>query len=466
MVIVFLSGYICIAMEHKLKIDKAAVALLMAGLMWILYIMTAPMSALLEHEPSFKEFLAHNPYLTSLSIIEQCKRFIVDFQLIEYLGDISSTLFFLIGAMTIVELIDANNGFNIITEKITTRSKRKLLYVITIIAFFMSSVLDNLTTSIVMVMLVKKLVPNYKERWIFGSMIIIAANSGGAWSPIGDVTTIMLWIKGRISSFPLITSLIIPSLISTIVPLFFISRMLKGNVEVIPKKQINEESSEIGKKESRIILIFGVLALLSVPVFKYITGLPPFIGVMFALAVIWIYTEILFSNSKFNNAHKNRVTNVIKRIDTTTILFFLGILLSVMSLQATGVLNMAGEFLNKMTQNVYVINIAIGTLSSIVDNVPLVAVAMGMYPIIDPSTLSTLSNPEFMQHFVMDGEFWQFLAYCSGVGGSMLIIGSAAGVVVMGLERIKFNWYLKYISLYAALGYLAGSASYIAIKAL
>ncbi len=466
MVIVFLTGYICIALEHKIKIDKAAVALLMAGLMWVLYILTAPLSAIVENAPAFKEFLAHNQHLMSLSLIEQCKRFIVEFQLIEYLGDISSTLFFLIGAMTIVELIDANNGFNIITEKINTKSKRKLLYIITVIAFFMSSVLDNLTTSIVMVMLVKKLVPNYKERWIFGSMIIIAANSGGAWSPIGDVTTIMLWIKGRVSSFPLITSLIVPSIISSAVPLIFISRMLKGNIEVVPKKNSNTQTSEIGKKESVIILFIGVLALLSVPVFKYFTGLPPFIGVLFALAIIWIYTEILFSNSKFNNVHKNRVTNVLKRIDTTTILFFLGILLSVMSLQATGVLNSVGEFLNEKTRNIYIIDIAIGALSSVVDNVPLVAVAMGMYPILDPAALSAVADPSFMQHFVMDGEFWQFLAYCSGVGGSMLIIGSAAGVVVMGLEKIKFNWYLKYISLYAALGYLAGAASYITIKAL
>jgi Na+/H+ antiporter NhaD/arsenite permease-like protein len=330
----------------------------------------------------------------------------------------------------------------------------------------MSSVLDNLTTSIVMVMLVKKLVPNYKERWIFGSMIIIAANSGGAWSPIGDVTTIMLWIKGRISSFPLITSLIIPSMISTLVPLLFISRLLKGNLENTVKRVPVAITADINKRESLIILIIGVLALLSVPVFKCFTGLPPFIGVLFALSLIWIYTEILFSKSKFNNVNKKRVTNVLKKIDTTTILFFLGILLSVMSLEATGVLNMAGEYLNGKTQNIYIIDMAIGALSSIVDNVPMVAVAMGMYPILDPAALSTVADPAFMQHFVMDGEFWQFLAYCSGVGGSMLIIGSAAGVVVMGLERIKFNWYFKYISLYAALGYLAGAASYILLKAL
>ncbi len=462
MVIVFIVGYVCIAMEHKIKIDKAAMALLMAGVMWVIYIVLTPLSASIENPSSFTEFITNNQHLKELSVLEQSRRFIVEFQLIEYLGDVSSTLFFLIGAMTIVELIDANNGFDIITRKIQTKDKRKLLWIIAGIAFVMSSVLDNLTTSIVMVMLVKKMIPNYKERWVFASMIIIAANSGGAWSPIGDVTTIMLWIKGRISSLPLIKSLLLPSLISTLVPLIFVTRLLKGGAQnVLKKATIAVKEDAIGKRESITILIIGVLALLFVPVFKYFTGLPPFIGVLTSLAIIWIYTEILFSRYRFNNSQKNRVTTVIKRIDTTTILFFLGILLSVMSLQATGVLNIVGNFLNEKTQNIYLIDMTIGALSSVVDNVPLVAVAMGMYPVIDPSALATMANPEFMQNFVMDGTFWQFLAYCSGVGGSMLIIGSAAGVVVMGLEKIRFNWYLKHISLLAFAGYIAGSLVYI-----
>jgi Na+/H+ antiporter NhaD/arsenite permease-like protein len=462
MVIVFIVGYVCIAMEHKIKIDKAAVALLMAGVMWVIYIVLTPLAASGENSISFAEFIANNQHLKDLSIIEQSRRFIVEFQLIEYLGDVSSTLFFLIGAMTIVELIDANNGFDIITRKIQTKDKRKLLWIIAGIAFVMSSVLDNLTTSIVMVMLVKKMIPNYKERWVFASMIIIAANSGGAWSPIGDVTTIMLWIKGRISSLPLIKSLLLPSLISTLVPLIFVTRLLKGGAQNVLKKAVTTVKEDaIGKRESITILVIGVLALLFVPVFKYFTGLPPFLGVLTSLAVIWIYTEILFSRARFKDSLKNRVTTVIKKIDTTTILFFLGILLSVLSLQATGFLNIVGNFLNEKTQNIYLIDITIGALSSVVDNVPLVAVAMGMYPVIDPTTLSTIANPEFMQNFVMDGTFWQFLAYCSGVGGSMLIIGSAAGVVVMGLEKIRFNWYLKHISLLALAGYVAGALTYI-----
>ncbi|PKP06452.1 MAG: sodium:proton antiporter [Bacteroidetes bacterium HGW-Bacteroidetes-5] len=465
MIIVFIVGYVCIAMEHKIKIDKAAVALLMAGVMWVIYIVLTPLAASGENSTSFAEFIANNQHLKDLSIIEQSRRFIVDFQLIEYLGDVSSTLFFLIGAMTIVELIDANHGFDIITRKIQTKDKRKLLWIIAGIAFVMSSVLDNLTTSIVMVMLVKKMIPNYKERWVFASMIIIAANSGGAWSPIGDVTTIMLWIKGRISSLPLIKSLLLPSLISTLVPLIFVTRLLKGGAQNVLKKAVTTVKEDaIGRRESITILVIGVLALLFVPVFKYFTGLPPFLGVLTSLAIIWIYTEILFSRARFKDSLKNRVTTVIKKIDTTTILFFLGILLSVLSLQATGVLNIVGNFLNEKTQNIYLIDMAIGALSSVVDNVPLVAVAMGMYPVIDPATLSTIANPEFMQNFVMDGTFWQFLAYCSGVGGSMLIIGSAAGVVVMGLEKIRFNWYLKHISLLAVAGYVAGALTYIAFN--
>ncbi|HBG23579.1 MAG: sodium:proton antiporter [Bacteroidetes bacterium GWF2_41_61] len=465
MIIVFIVGYVCIAMEHKIKIDKAAVALLMAGVMWVIYIVLTPLAASGENSTSFAEFIANNQHLKDLSIIEQSRRFIVDFQLIEYLGDVSSTLFFLIGAMTIVELIDANHGFDIITRKIQTKDKRKLLWIIAGIAFVMSSVLDNLTTSIVMVTLVKKMIPNYKERWVFASMIIIAANSGGAWSPIGDVTTIMLWIKGRISSLPLIKSLLLPSLISTLVPLIFVTRLLKGGAQNVLKKAVTTVKEDaIGRRESITILVIGVLALLFVPVFKYFTGLPPFLGVLTSLAIIWIYTEILFSRARFKDSLKNRVTTVIKKIDTTTILFFLGILLSVLSLQATGVLNIVGNFLNEKTQNIYLIDMAIGALSSVVDNVPLVAVAMGMYPVIDPATLSTIANPEFMQNFVMDGTFWQFLAYCSGVGGSMLIIGSAAGVVVMGLEKIRFNWYLKHISLLAVAGYVAGALTYIAFN--
>lgn len=464
MLLVFVAGYFCIAMEHKIQIDKAAVALVMAGIMWAVLIMTIPVTAASISPDSFREFLAHNPSVSQLSYYEQCQRFIVDFKLIEYLGDISSTLFFLIGAMTIVELIDVHKGFDIITDKITSRNKRKLLWLISGITFVMSAVLDNLTTSIVMVMLLKKLIPNYKERWIFGSMIIIAANSGGAWSPIGDVTTIMLWIKGKITSWPLIKGILLPSIVSVVIPLIFASRLLKGELKKAVTSEVKkQDNAMLSRSDRKIILLLGVAGLLSVPVFKYMTGLPPFIGVMTALGCIWIYTEILYSRSSRNSIrdfHMNRVTNVIKRVDTATILFFLGILLSVMSLEASGVLNIAGNALNIGVKNVYLIDISIGVLSAIVDNVPLVAVAMGMYPLADPATLATAADPTYLANFVQDGTFWQFLAYCSGVGGSLLIIGSAAGVVVMGLEKIKFNWYLKHFTLLALAGYLAGAGVY------
>ncbi|MFA5850585.1 MAG: sodium:proton antiporter NhaD [Bacteroidales bacterium] len=465
MVIVFIIGYFAIAMEHKIQIDKAAIALLTAGILWVIYIVFTPISASIVNAEAFREFLHNNPGLSSIPLADQCKKFISEYQIIENLGEISSTLFFLIGAMTIVELIDVHDGFSLITERITSRNKKKLLCIITMISFFMSSVLDNLTTSIVMVMLVRKLVPNYKERWIFASMIIISANSGGAWSPIGDVTTIMLWIKGKITTLPLVSSLILPSIASTIVPLFLATRLLKGDFKQAGKQDLyHKKEVSVEKREKTILFMLGVTGLIFVPVFKYLTGLPPFMGVLFVLGVIWIYTEILYSRINVAEDFKHRVTRVLRRIDTSTILFFLGILLSVMALQATGVLNIVGDLLNEKVHNVYIINVVIGVLSAIVDNVPLVAVAMGMYPLVDPVSLSTMADAQFMQHFVQDGDFWQFLAYCSGVGGSILIIGSAAGVVVMGLEKISFYWYFKYISLMALAGYLAGAAVYIAFN--
>ncbi len=442
-------------MEHIIKVDKAAISLLIAGIMWSIYILFIPESGALAHQNAFQEYLSLNPSILELSYIDQCRRFITDLQLIEYMGDISSTLFFLIGAMTIVELIDAHHGFDIITDRITTKDKRRLLWLISIIAFFMSAVLDNLTTSIVMVTLVKKLVPNYKERWIFGGMIIIAANSGGAWSPIGDVTTIMLWIKGMISSWPLMKATFISSLVSALIPLIFATRLLKeGNLPIIEKKPKVEKEYSISRRERAIILILGVGALLSVPIFKYVTTLPPFAGVLTALSLLWIYTEILYSHLKVSESAKNRVTKIIKRIDTATILFFLGILLSVMSLQANGSLMYAGNFLNSVTDNSNIIAMTMGVLSSIIDNVPLVAVSMGIYPVSHVATSA----------FIMDGTFWHFLAYCAGTGGSMLIIGSAAGVVVMGLEKISFTWYLKNISLLAFLGFVAGCVTFLIIN--
>lgn len=462
MIFIFVLGYFFIAIEHRIGIDKAAIALLTGGLLWVLYILISPLTVPEIFPVHFHEYISDNPLVSDMSLLEQCKSYIVNVHIIESLGEISETLFFLMGAMAIVELVDVHGGFYIITDRITTKNKRSLLVVISFITFFMSSTLDNLTTSIVMVMMMRKIVPNYKERWVYGSMIIIAANSGGAWSPIGDVTTIMLWIKGKITTWPVIAKLFLPGLVSMVIPLLFARRMLKGTItESRPKVAEGHITTILSERERIILSSMGVLALVMVPVFKQITHLPPFVGVLIGLSLLWIYTEIIYSKKDAMESLKHRVTRVLKRIDTTTIMFFLGILLAVSALQGTGILNTMGEFLENKVHNVYLINIAIGFLSAVVDNVPLVAVAMGMYPLADASMVAAAADPSFIQHFVQDGSFWLFLAYCAGVGGSILIIGSAAGVVVMGLEKITFGWYLKNFSLIALAGYIGGAVAFV-----
>ena len=366
--------------------------------------------------------------------------------------------------MITVELIDAHGGFMFITNRITTNEKKKLLLLIAGITFFMSAILDNLTTSIVMVMLMRKLLGNYKERWVFGSVIIIAANSGGAWSPIGDVTTIMLWVRGNISSSSTIPHLILPSLVSALVPVLIMMRFLHGKVTP-PNAFVDNENNELLKelrtKEKLSILILGILCLIFVPVFKTITHLPPFMGILMGVGILWVYTELMYRRNIVNEDIKLRLSKIVRRIDGATLLFFLGILLAVDALRCSGVLTDFAFWLDETVGNVYAVNLIIGTLSAVVDNVPLVAGAIGMYPVANEAMIATTADPAYMANFVMDGTFWQFLAYCAGVGGSMLIIGSAAGVVVMGLERINFIWYLKNISLLALLGYLAGAGVYI-----
>lgn len=465
MIIVFLVGYLCIALEHPLKINKAGSALLTGTVLWVMYIYAAPEFIPSVSGEEFKMFLEANPRLANLPFIEQCKNFVVDHQVMDSIGEIAETLLFLIGAMIIVELIDAHGAFNFITDRITTKKKKKLLCLIAAITFCMSAVLDNLTTSIVMIMLIRKLIGNYKERWVFGSIIIIAANSGGAWSPIGDVTTIMLWIRGNISTASTIPHLIIPCIISVVVPVLMAQRFLHG--EVTPPLIVQEDTSDklitrLKARKRLAILIIGLFCLLFVPVFKTITHLPPFMGILMGIAILWIYTEIMYQQEHhIKNEIKLPLAKIIHRIDGATLLFFLGILLAVDVLQHSGILSGFSHFLDTRIGNVYAVNVIIGLLSSIVDNVPLVAGAMGMYPIADEAMIAAAANPDYMSHFVQDGTFWQFLAYCAGVGGSSLIIGSAAGVVVMGLERINFIWYLKNISFMALCGYLAGAAWYI-----
>ena len=454
MIAVFLIGYSSIAMEHSLKVNKAASALLLCAILWTIYVLNAE-PILLASSEFIEHFKLSNlgEAVGSLpDIHEKVIKYVTEVQIIEGLGDVASTLFFLMGAMTIVELIDAHRGFSIITDRITTKKKKELLWMLSIITFFMSAVLDNLTTTIVMIMLLRKLVADKAERWKFACLIVIAANAGGAFSPIGDVTTIMLWVKGNITTAGVIPNLFVPSLIAMIVPLLIESLSVKGEV-TSPKTSASTTANTtdvITDRERKTIFILGIGALIFVPIFKTITHLPPFIGVLFGLGVLWVYTEMLYHKKKHvpENA-KARITVVLKKVDFSTILFFLGILMAVNALQCAGILAELANFLDQTVSNPYLIDIIIGVLSSIVDNVPLVAGCMGMYDIAPDGLFAT------------DGVFWMFLAYCAGVGGSILIIGSAAGVVVMGLEKVDFGWYLKNISLLALVGYLAGAGFFI-----
>ena len=417
-VIFFILGYLCIALESVLKINKAVPALLMCVVCWTLYACGA----------------APDDVDTSS-------------RLLHHLGETCEILFFLMGAMTIVEIVDANGGFYFVQDVLSTRSKRALLWRITFMTFILSAILDNLTTSIVMVMVLRKLAADPKDRMLFGGMIIIAANAGGAFSPIGDVTTIMLWIKGMISTGGVISQLLAPSLIAVVVSALCTSLYLKGELQA-PER--NEAPGQANNPDRMLILCVGVGGLVFVPIFRMLTGLAPFMGILLALGVLWLVSEYRCNrHALFCESSHLKVTTLLSRIDMATILFFPGILLAVATLQETGVLSAFGKWLNEASDgNHYLVTGIIGVVSSIVDNVPLVAGCMDMYPIAASGD------------FGVDGLFWQLLAYCAGVGGSMLIIGSAAGVVVMGLEKISFGWYLRRFTWIAFVGYVSGIGVY------
>ena len=428
-VVVFVIGYLCIALESVTEINKAAIALLMCVLCWTLLMVGGP-------APYYPDVPADGLLHHISEVIEH------------HLGDAAGTLFFLMGAMTIVDIVDSNGGFNFVRDTMKTRSKRKLLWRVAFMTFFLSAILDNLTTSIVMIMVLRKLVQSREERMIYAALIIISANSGGAFSPIGDVTTIMLWIKGVITTQGVLTEIFIPSLISMLVPAFILQYSLKGKFDKEQNLKVAEVSA-FTKQQRNIIFWLGVGGLVFVPIFKTITHLPPFMGILLVLGVLWTVTEIFHHSIDENDTMAKRVSEILTRIDLSTIMFFLGILMAVAVLQEIGVLTAMGEGLNEaFAGNYYLINGIIGVLSSIVDNVPLVAGCMGMYPVAEAGPMA------------VDGIFWQLLAYCAGVGGSMLIIGSAAGVVVMGLEKITFGWYMKKITWIAFAGYLAGILCY------
>ncbi|HRH57951.1 MAG TPA: sodium:proton antiporter NhaD [Chitinophagales bacterium] len=413
LVCTFIIGYIAIATEHSLKINKAASALLTGVLCWTICVLFS----------EDKEVVVHH--------------------LNEHLGEISGILFFLLGAMTIVELIDAHDGFLLITERIKTKNKRTLLWLISIITFFLSALLDNLTTTIVIVSLLRKIIKEKNDRLLFAGMVVIAANAGGAWSPIGDVTTTMLWLGGQISTVKIITHLFLPSMICLLLPLIALSFFMKGQVET-PEQP--EEKTDSTSFERTAVFFIGIAALLFVPIYKTITHLPPYMGILFGLGVMWVLTEIIHSEKDEADKNNLSVLHALRKIDTPSILFFLGILISIGALQSAGLLTQLAQQLNAKIGNESLIVIMIGILSSVIDNVPLVAAAQGMYS---------------LQTYPTDHFFWLFLTYASGTGGSCLIIGSAAGVAAMGMENIPFFWYLKRISLLALLGFLAGAGVYL-----
>lgn len=417
-VIIFLAGYLAIIFEHTLKLNKTAAALLTGVLCWTAYI------AFHEKE-------------------------LVNDQLLHHMGDISGIIFFLLGAMTVVELIDTHDGFDVITTRITTLSRKKLLVIIALLSFFLSAVLDNLTTAIVMMSLIRKLVKDTEDRMYYGGMVIIAANAGGAWSPIGDVTTTMLWVKGQITSGNIIIKLIIPSLVSMFVPLLWMSFKIKGAAPR-PEAAVSDTPITSSIRDRNIVFFSGTGVLLMVPVFKTLTGLPPFMGILIGLAILWTITELLHKKKNYDDRTTLSVATALQRVDTQSVLFFLGILLAISALESNGLLSGLAHKMDSAIGNINITTLAIGMASAVVDNVPLVAAAQGMYP------LTT---------FPTDHYFWEFLAYCAGTGGSILIIGSAAGIAVMGIERIPFGWYLKKISFPALLGYFAGALVYIGMQA-
>jgi Na+/H+ antiporter NhaD/arsenite permease-like protein len=419
LVLVFIIGYSAIVLEHKISIDKSSSALLTGVLAWtIVAVISTNMHETTEH-------LNH------------------------HVSEIASILFFLMGAMTIVELIDTYDGFDIITEKITTTSQSRLLWIICILTFFLSALLDNLTTTIVMVALLKKLVVNPKVRLLFVGLVVVSANAGGAWSPMGDVTTTMLWIGGQITAGNIIKSLLIPSFICMLIPLFILSRTLRGSLP--EKSEQEEERLHDNHFEKNIIFWTGIGGLISVPIFKTITHLPPFMGMLLALGTIWAVAELLMKNKDEEYRKDFSVYKALQKIDMPSVLFFLGILLAVSALQTVGVLSSVADWLTATLKNQTLIVTVIGLSSSVVDNVPLVAAAMGMYS---------------LEQFPVDSEFWELLAFCAGTGGSALIIGSAAGVAAMGLEKIDFFWYLKKISWLALIGYFAGIGVFLLQKSI
>lgn len=449
-IVVFILGYIGIAFEHKLKINKTAIAIVTGILCWTLFMLSDSQDILLQSE-GYKHFLdwihLKDGSVNSDSPVGKLHREFVSFSLAEHLGQISQILFFLLGAMTIVELVDAHQGFRSITDRIRTKDARALLWMVCWITFFLSSVLDNLTTTIVMVSLLRKLLQDRDQRLLFVSMIIIAANAGGAWTPIGDVTTTMLWIGGQITTINIMKTLFLPSVICLLAPLIVLSFTMKG--EIKNNSILIRPTEDAAEGYGKLMLAMGVGALVSVPIFKTITHMPPYCGILLGLGLLWIVSELI--NPEKDEAIRKHYTvaGALSRVDVPSVLFFLGILLAVGALESMQVLHEFAHLLEVTIGDQRIIVTLIGILSAVVDNVPLVAACMGMYD---------------LQLYPTDHMIWEYLAYCAGTGGSILIIGSAAGVAAMGMEQINFIWYLKKISLLGLLGYLSGAFAYLLMR--
>ena len=436
--LVFVIGYVFIILEHNTGIDKVAAALLTGVLCWTVYTVGAPQLLNVDLLPP--EFLAAHAGESPAAL---ARIWVGEHQLLERFGDIASILFFLLGAMTIVEMVDTYGGFSIITDRIRARSMVSLLWIIGFVTFFLSAALDNLTTTIVMISLIRKLVRDHEDRIFLAGIIVIAANAGGAWSPIGDVTTTMLWIGGQISTAGIIRSMFLPSLACLIVPLLILTVQMRERSVSPPDITGEARAYEVSPLHRNIMFLAGMGGLLFVPVFKTLTHLPPFMGMLFSLGVVWVISEILQDDRDAALDSGMHVLKVLRRIDTPSVLFFLGILMAVSALEATGLLRLAADWLGSVFSQIHVIVFLIGLLSAVVDNVPLVAAVMGMYD------LGTHPADDLM---------WTYLAFAAGTGGSCLIIGSAAGVAAMGMERINFFWYMRRIGVLALAGYVAGTA--------
>lgn len=467
MPIVFILGVLAIALEDKIKVNKAATALTMCTILWVMLAIAGPSVFNVEHHSGYANFIARHPGMASLSEKEKVHNYLVEDQFLLHLGSVAETLFFVMSSMLIVALVDKYGGFKPIIARLRVNSKRRLLWNLVILSFLLSALLDNLAASIVLLAVLHKLVPDKKDRMKYACMIIISANAGGSWSPIGDVTTLLLWTGGNITPFHQISRLILPSLVNMLVPTIIAHFWLfkKGAQLRIPGESlIDPYQNIITDRERWFLFIIGILSLALVPLFQIVTGLPPFLLVLFGLTLMWIYTDIAHAH-KIKDDPRNKELSIyktFKALDLSTIFFFLGILMSVEALSTSGHLTHLATITDAKLHNPYLLSSLIGVTSSFLDNVALVAATMGMYPI-DPNAVVEAGS--YASHFVADGSFWIYLAYCAVTGGSLLIIGSATGVTVMGMEKISFGYYFKRFSILALAGFLAGGMVFLLLFA-